>query len=65
MLFCFVWTFHCLLLVFEIVAVFVPSRWLDISLVVFMLLSIRTKFENIWPFYACGVGGKAKCCWVI
>lgn len=24
-----------------------------------------TKFENIWPFYACGVGGKAKCCWVI
>ena len=30
-----------------------------------MLLSIKTKFENIWPFYACGVGGKAKCCWVI
>ena len=33
--FCFVKTFLCLSLVFEIVAKFVRSRWLDISLVVF------------------------------
>ena len=64
--FCFVKTFLCLSLVFEIVAKFVRSRWLDISLVDFyaVIYGPRRILEIFDPSTPV-VWGKGERCWVI